>query len=245
MTTPLKNKMKNLCLTWMVENCDHELAEGARLNRTPEEILNRLLDGETEARAVRAVNRRLKGAKLPGVKTLDGFDWTWPAEINRDQIRHLFTLSFMQTATNVVFIGGVGIGKTHLAAALAREACLKNQPVLFTHAVHIINDLADAQRQGMLKRAMKKYVKPALLVIDELGYLPVDRVGAELIFQVLGERYETASTVITTNRAYKHWAKTFADDATLASAALDRILHHSETIIIKGKSYRQKDRIED
>jgi len=245
MTTPLKDKMKKLCLTWMVENSDHELAEGARLNRTPEEILNRLLDGETEARAVRAVNRRLKAAKLPGVKTLDGFDWTWPAEINRDQIRHLFTLSFMQTATNVVFIGGVGIGKTHLAAALAREACLKNRHVLFTQAVHIINDLADAQRQGMLKRAMKKYVKPALLVIDELGYLPVDRVGAELIFQVLGERYEKTSTVITTNRAYKHWAKTFADDATLASAALDRILHHSETIIIKGKSYRQKDRIED
>lgn len=244
MTTPLKDKMKTLCLTWMVENSDHELAEGARLNRTPEEILDRLLDGETEARAVRAVNRRLKAARLPGVKTLDGFDWTWPEEINRDQIRHLFTLSFMRTATNVVFIGGVGIGKTHLAAALAREACLKNRPVLFTQAVHIINDLADAQRQGMLKRAMKKYVKPALLVIDELGYLPVDRVGAELIFQVLGERYEKASTVITTNRAYKHWAKTFADDATLASAALDRILHHSETIIIKGKSYRQKDRID-
>ncbi len=245
MTTPLKEQMKKLCLTWMVENCDYELGEGARLNRTPEEILARLLNGETEARAVRAVNRRLKAARLPGVKTLDGFDWTWPSEINRDHIRHLFTLSFMHTATNVVFIGGVGIGKTHLAAALAREACMKNCPVLFTQAVHIINDLAEAQRQGMLKRAMKKYVKPALLVIDELGYLPVDRVGAELIFQVLGERYEKASTVITTNRVYKHWAKTFADDATLASAALDRILHHSETVIIKGKSYRQKDRIKD
>ena len=115
MTTPLKDKMTKLCLTWMVENSDHELAEGARLNRTPEEILNRLLDGETEARAVRAVNRRLKAAKLPVVKTLDGFDWTWPAEINRDQIRHLFTLSFMQTATNVVFIGGVVIGVRYVS----------------------------------------------------------------------------------------------------------------------------------
>jgi len=242
--TDIKNKLKNLCLTWMAENLDHELAEAARLNRAPEEVLQRLLNGETEARGARAVERRLKAARLPGVKTLDGFDWTWPEEINRDQVRHLFTLAFMRTAANVIFIGGVGVGKTHLAAALAREACLHNRPVLFTSAVHIINDLADAQRQGMLKRAMKKYVKPAMLVIDELGYLPVDRVGAELIFQVLSERYEKASTVITTNRAYKHWAKTFDNDATLASAVLDRVMHHSETVVIKGASYRQKDIID-
>ncbi len=239
-----KEKMKRLCLTWMAENLDHELAEAARLNRPPGEVLQRMLDGESETRSVRAVERRLKAARLPGVKTLDCFDWTWPEEINRDQVRHLFTLAFMRTATNVIFIGGVGVGKTHLAAALAREACLHNRPVLFTSAVHIINDLAAAQRQGLLKRAMKKYVKPAMLVIDELGYLPVDRVGAELIFQVLGERYEKASTVITTNRTYKNWAKTFANDATLTSAVLDRVMHHSETVLIKGTSYRQKDRIE-
>ena len=242
--TDIKNKLKKLCLTWMVENLDHELAEAARLNRAPEEVLQRLLEGETEARGARAVQRRLKAARLPGVKTLDGFDWSWPEEINRDHIRHLFTLAFMRDAANVIFIGGVGIGKTHLAAALAREVCLHNMPVLFTSAVHIINDLADAQRQGMLKRAMKKYVKPAMLVIDELGYLPVDRIGAELIFQVLSERYEKASTVITTNRVYKHWAKTFDNDATLASAVLDRVMHHSETVVIKGESYRQKDIID-
>jgi len=242
--TDIKNKLKKLCLTWMVENLDHELAEAARLNRTPEEVLQRLLEGETEARGARAVERRLKAARLPGMKNLDGFDWSWPEEINRDHIRHLFTLAFMRTAANVIFIGGVGVGKTHLAAALAREACLHNMPVLFTSAVHIINDLANAQRQGMLKHAMKKYVKPAMLVIDELGYLPVDRVGAELIFQVLSERYEKASTVITTNRVYKHWAKTFDNDATLTSAVLDRVMHHSETVVIKGESYRQKDIID-
>ena len=115
--------------------------------------------------------------------------------------------------------------------------------MLFTSAVDIINALAEAQAENRLRKAMRRYVAPTVLAIDELGYLPVDRVGAELLFQVLGERYEKGSTIITTNRAYKEWAKTFANDATLASAVLDRVVHHCETVIIKGKSYRLKGRV--
>ncbi|OVE77688.1 ATP-binding protein, partial [bacterium F16] len=131
-----------------------------------------------------------------------------------------------------------------LASAIGRLACLRRTNVLFESAAAIVNNLTEARSKDMLKTAMRRYEKPQLLIIDELGYLPVDRIGAELLFQVLGNRYEKASTVITTNRSYKEWTKTFANDAVMTSAVLDRILHHCETVIIEGQSYRMKDRIE-
>ena len=146
--------------------------------------------------------------------------------------------------SNLDFIGTVGLGKTHLASAIGRRACLKGYTVLFESAATMVNNLTDAQRKDTLKAAMRRYEKPQLLIIDELGYLPVDKIGAELLFQVFGSRYEKSSTIITTNRTYKEWAKTFANDAVMTSAVLDRILHHCETAIIEGESYRMKDRIE-
>lgn len=244
MTDTLKTNLNQLCLTWIAQNYEKEITEAARGNRPHYELLLRLTQGETEARLARAVQRRLRDARLPAVRTLDSFDWSWPAKLNADHVRHLFTLNFLEQKANVVFIGGVGLGKTHLAAALAREVCLRNRGVLFVAAVDIINTLAAAP-QGLLHKALKRYTAPELLVIDELGYLPVDRAGAELLFQVLSGRYEHASTVITTNRPYKDWAKTFSNDATLASAVLDRILHHCETVVIEGRSYRMKNRIEE
>ena len=242
--TKLKEILAELQLTWVLDNHEYELAEAARKNRTAQDLLQRLLEGELDARHARAVKRRINDAKLKGVRTLDAFDFSWPSKINRDQVRHLFTLSFMRQTANVVLIGGVGLGKTHLAAALAREACLKRLPVLFTSAIDIVNHLAEARSHNSLAAAIRRYTRPKLMIIDELGYLPLDKVGAELLFQVFCARYETASTVITTNRAYKVWAKTFANDATITSAVLDRITHHCETVIIEGKSYRMKDRID-
>ncbi len=220
------------------------MAEAARKNRSTHELLLRLTTGESEARQTRAFARRLRAAKLPMVRTMDGFDWDWPTEINRDHIRHLFTFGFMREKANIVMIGTVGLGKTHIAAALGREGCERGHSVLFTPAVDIINNLAAAQRTGEFQKVLRRYTRPELLIIDELGYLPVDRVGAELLFQVLGKRYENTSTVITTNRGYKEWALTFANDAALTSAVLDRVMHHCETVIIKGESYRMKGRIE-
>ena len=249
MSTPLQSRLAEplaeLQLTWMVQNHEEELAEAARKNRTAEELLLRLVRGELDARHERAVRRRIKEAKLKGVRTLEDFDFAWPAKINRDQVRHLFTLSFIKQADNVVFIGGVGLGKTHLAAALARQACLKRLSVLFTSAVDIVNTLTEARAHSDLRVAMRKYTRPKLMVVDELGYIPLDKVGAELLFQVFCARYETASTIITTNRAYREWASTFANDATITSAVLDRVTHHCETVLIEGKSYRMKDRIEN
>jgi DNA replication protein DnaC len=242
--TQLQQSLAELQLTWMLDNHEAELAEAARKNRTSQDLLQRLLKGEIDARHERAIKRRIKEAKLKGVRTLEGFDFSWPAKINREQVRHLFTLSFMRRNANVVLIGGVGLGKTHLGAALARTACMQRLPVLFTSAVDIVNHLTEARAHNSLAAAVRRYARPKLMVVDELGYLPLDKVGAELLFQVFCARYETASTIITTNRAYKDWAKTFANDATITSAVLDRVTHHCETVIIEGRSYRMKDRID-
>jgi DNA replication protein DnaC len=242
--TPLKEALAELQLTWILDNHETELAEAARKNRTGEDLLLRLLRGEVDARHTRTIARRLKEAKIKSMRRLDDFDFSWPAKINHDQVRHLFTLAFMREKANVVLIGGVGLGKTHLAAALAREACLRRLPVLFTSAIDIVNNLVEAAARHGLAAAIRRYAFPKLLVVDELGYLPLDKVGAELLFQVFCARYETASTIITTNRAYKDWTKTFANDATITSAVLDRINHHCETVIIEGSSYRMKDRID-
>ena len=136
------------------------------------------------------------------------------------------------------------ITETHLASALGYEACLKGHFVYFTTAIDVINTLSAAQARGMLKQELKKYTKPDLLVLDELGYLPIDKAGADLLFQIISLRYEQGAMIITSNRAFKNWPEIFNNDSTLTSAVLDRLLHHAETVLIEGKSYRMKDKIE-
>jgi DNA replication protein DnaC len=137
-----------------------------------------------------------------------------------------------------------GLGKTHLATALGYAACQHGYSVLFANAIDTINNLSAAQAQGTLKTQLKRYLSPALLVLDEVGYLPIDQRGADLLFQVISQRYERGSIVITSNKAFKQWPSIFNGDSTITSAVLDRLLHHAETIIIEGSSYRMKDRIE-
>ena len=165
-------------------------------------------------------------------------------KINRPHIQNLFRLAFVATQTNIVLIGNVGMGKTDLAIALGHAACLNGHSVLFTTAVDIINTLAAAQAVGQLKREFHRYLKPAILIVDELGYLPIDKHGADLLFQIISQRYERAPLVITTNRVYKHWSQIFNNDSTLTSAILDRVLHHADTVVIEGPSFRMKDEIE-
>ena len=145
----------------------------------------------------------------------------------------------------MIFMGGAGLGKSHLAAALAYEGCLAGHTVLFTTAIDIVNTLVAAQSAHRLKAELKKYISPNIVLVDELGYLPIDKAGADLLFQVFSQRYETGSTIVTTNQLYKHWARVFNNDATLTSAVLDRLLHHAETVTIEGKSYRMKDQIDE
>jgi DNA replication protein DnaC len=219
--------------------------EATEKNWTQLDFLSRLVEGETLRRKDRATQRRLQAARFPILKTLEQFNWTWPKKINRAQVQNLFRLSFLKDKANVIFMGGAGLGKTHLATALAYEGCLAGHTVLFTTAIDIVNTLAAAQSTHRLKSELKKYLNPSIVLIDELGYLPIDKTGADLLFQVFSQRYETGSTILTTNQAYKNWAKIFNNDATLTSAVLDRLLHHAETITIEGKSYRMKDQIQE
>ncbi len=136
------------------------------------------------------------------------------------------------------------MGKTHLATALGYTACQKGHSVLFATAVDAINTLVAAQNTGHLKQAFNRYIKPSILILDELGYLPIDKTGADLLFQIISQRYERNSLIITSNRVFKKWPEIFNNDSTLTSALLDRLLHHAETILIEGKSYRMKDQIE-
>lgn len=206
--------------------------------------LQRLLEGECRARQQRAIGRRVQAARFPVVKTLDKFRWDWPKKINEMQVKNLFRLSFVEKKTNVILMGGVGLGKTHVASALGYEACQRGHSVLFTTAVDALNNLVAAQAAQRLKTELKRYLAPAVLILDELGYLPLDKTGADLLFQVISQRYERGSLILTTNKAYKNWPEIFNHDAGITSAILDRVLHHAETVVIEGKSYRMKDQIE-
>ena len=205
------------------------------------EYLRRLIEGEYNDQRQRRVAARIKSARFPVIKTLEQFNWTWPKKINRLAVQNLFRLEFLAQNANVVFLGNVGIGKSHLATALGYAACLEGHAVLFAGAIEVINDLQAAQKNGGLKRALKKYLRPAILILDEVGYLPIDQKGADLLFQVISQRYERGSILLTTNKPFKQWAAIFNNDSTIASAVLDRLLHHAETIVIEGASYRMKD----
>lgn len=208
------------------------------------EFLQRLLDGECAVRQQRAVERRVRAARFPVIKTLDQFHWDWPKKINQLQVQHLFRLGFVTQKTNVIFVGSVGTGKTHLASALGYTACQQGHSVLFTTAIDAINNLVAAQAAHRLKAELNRYLAPATLILDEIGYLPLDKIGADLLFQIISQRYERGAIILTTNKAFMQWPSIFNNDAGITSAILDRLLHQAETVVIDGKSYRMKDQIE-
>lgn len=243
-STDIEQHLRDLKLSFIAESY-LELATKAAHHKWPHlDYLGQLVEGEARLRQDRATQRRIRSARFPVIKTLDQFRWDWPTQINRELIQHHFTLSFLKDHINLFYLGGVGLGKTHLSIALGYEACLKGHAVLFTSAIDIINTLSAAKSSGRLKQEIKKYAKPALLLVDELGYLPIDKSGADLLFQVISARYEQGSTLITSNRAFKDWPKIFNNDSTLTAALLDRLLHHAETVVIEGKSYRMKGKLE-
>ena len=240
----LPEHLDYLKLVFVREHYEPLAKEAAEAHWGHVQYLAGLVEGEALERQQRSIQRRIRQARFPVVKTLEPFQWTWPRKINRLQVQNLFRLRFIEDKANVIFLGGVGLGKTHLATALGYAACQKGHSVLFATAVDLINTLAAARNAGRLKPALGRYLRPAVLVLDELGYLPIDKTGADLLFQIISQRYERASIIVTSNRVFKKWPEIFNNDSTLTSALLDRLLHHAETVLIEGKSYRMKDRIE-
>ncbi len=243
-STPLLDQLDYLKLPFIKAHHSELAAEAGRQSWDHQEYLRRLVDGEFGQRQQRCIERRIQAARFPVIKTLEQFQWSWPKKINRIQVQNLFRLEFIPQKGNVIFLGTVGVGKTHLATALGYAACLEGYSVLFADAISVVNDLTAAQKIGSLKRAIKKYLRPETLCLDEVGYLAIDQGGADLLFQVISQRYERGSIVLTTNKPFKQWSSIFNNDSTIASAVLDRLLHHAETVIIEGSSYRMKDQIE-
>jgi len=237
----LSEHLEYLKLKYVADQYGPLADEAIRQSWDHREYLRRLIEGEYNDQRQRRVAARIKSARFPVIKTLEQFNWTWPKKINRLAVQNLFRLEFVAQNANVVFLGNVGTGKSHLATALGYAACLEGHSVLFAGAIEVINDLQAAQKNGGLKRALKKYLRPEIVILDEVGYLPIDQKGADLLFQVISQRYERGSILLTTNKPFKQWGSIFNNDSTIASAVLDRLLHHAETIVIEGASYRMKD----
>jgi DNA replication protein DnaC len=208
------------------------------------ELLDLVTGEETAAKDNRRYHHALKLAGLPHHKTLDEFVYSFQPDLDVRKVRDLATLSFIETSTNVAFLGPPGVGKTHLACSLAVAACQAGHMTYYTSLDDMVRKLRAADAAGSLARQIRTFLRPTLLVVDEVGYTTLGRVDANLVFQVISRRYEKSSTIITSNKSFSEWGTIFADDV-LATAILDRYLHHCEVITINGPSWRLKDKLTD
>jgi DNA replication protein DnaC len=204
-------------------------------------FLTQALEAEWQGRYRRGIETRLRQSRFPWVKTLEQFDFDFQPSLDRRQVRELAGLSFVERAHNVVILGPPGVGKTHLAVALGVKAVEAGFTVLFMTLETLMTRLVKAKHENRLERALKQLTYPKVLIIDEVGYLPLSRDEASLFFRLVVRRYERASLIVTSNKSYLDWGEIF-NDHVLATAILDRLLHHSTTLNIKGESYRLKEK---
>ena len=213
-------------------------------NKIPfQTALLELTNKEIEYRDERASKIQVTVSAFPYEKELTDFDFDYQPSINKDEIEDLNTLRFLDRHENILFVGSSGVGKTHLATSIGITAAKKRYSVYFISCHDLITQLNKAHFENKLESRIKHFCRYQLLIIDEIGYLPVDKQGANLLFQLIAKRYEKHSTIITTNMVFSKWGEVFSDN-TLANAMLDRLLHHSHVINITGNSYRIKDKIE-
>lgn len=231
----LQQRARNLHLMGLLAHWELVQSDPARLGWT-----NELLAWEESERARRSLERRLRSAHIGRFKPLADFDWDWPTHCDRAALLELMTLSFMTDATNVVLVGPNGVGKSMLASNLGHQALIEGRTVLFTTAGQLLGDLAALDSDSALRRRLRHYAAPDLLLIDEVGYLSYSNRHADLLFELISRRYEHKSTVLTTNRAFKEWKEVFPNAACVVSL-IDRLVHRCEIVAIEGESYRLKE----
>lgn len=236
--TALLEKMK---LEYLAAQLDTVCEQAAGRDLDFKGFLAQALETEYQGRFRRGIEARLKLARFPWIKTLDQYDFDFQPSLDRKLVRELGGLAFVERAHNVVLLGPPGVGKTHLAVALGVKAVEAGYSVLFLSLESLMTRLTRARHENRLERTLQQLVYPKLLILDELGYLPLSREEASLFFRLLVRRYERASLILTSNKSFLDWGEIFQDHV-LATAILDRLLHHATTLNIKGESYRLKEK---
>ena len=238
----MQEQLQRLRLFKSRERIEALLQEAVGKELSYADFLEGVLGEEILAKTSKNISMRTNLARFPFVKGLDSFDFGYQPSLDKKQIMNLAICHFIEHGENVVILGPPGVGKTHLAVGLGLKAIERGYRVLFTTAAAMIGTLTKALAEGRLEEKLKHYTVPRLLIIDEIGYLPIDRQGANLFFQLISRRYERGPMVLTSNQSFGAWGEVFGD-RVIATAILDRVLHHAITINIRGNSYRLKEKL--
>jgi len=236
----LPEQLRQLGLTQTATDLNDLVARATQKRWSPVVLLDTVVRAELDARARRRVERRLQEARLGRFKPIADWEWDWPKQIHRPTVERVLTLDFVTTRENVILVAAQGLGKTMLAKNLLHQAVLAGHSARFVTASDLILDLTAQETARALDRRLRAYARPAVLCIDEIGYLAYDAHAADLLFQVVSRRYEQKSIIMTTNLAFKAW-NTIFPNASCAVALIDRLTHHAEIIAMEGESYRKRD----